>query len=101
MEYPKLKVELDNRYLIEEEKKMWLRIGMYVTTEPTTSSATGRSVLKLFDAVGNETEIGVTVGRNMRMSVLSWWQVEKVKSRASEPVDNDNTGLSSLETRNG
>lgn len=101
MKYPKLEEILATRALLEEEKKMWLRIGMYVCTERYQKlHASGEyniSVTDMYDSVGNKVAISDTMAKNLRISILAWWQVEKVIPRAREV---DPTGLSSLENRN-
>lgn len=103
MEYPTLEKKLKERALLFEEIKMWDRVGFYISTEfrrVMNSERTGYiSVLTIIDSAGNETEIDASIGRNIRLSVLRWWQVEQVKPRSSELIDN--TGLSSLENRSG
>lgn len=95
--FPKLEIELDARDLLEDEKKMWRRIGMYITNEPIWNSATIRWTVVLYDGVGNKCELPKDMGKHLRQQILRWWQVERVKPRASEPVDN--TGLAELENR--
>lgn len=95
MEYRNLKERLDLLPLLEDEKKMWLRIGFYI---PIESEAT---TVYAIDYTGRSETLSKVAARNMRVSIINWWQVEKIKPRSSEPSEPiDNTGLSSLENRN-
>ncbi len=100
MELPALKKELDKRMLLDEEKKMWLRLGFYITCEPKRILTSDRNnymmVVILFDGAGNEWDIGAQMGTNIRETVLRWWQIEKKFPRAQEI---DPTGLGALENR--
>lgn len=105
MELPKLKEVLDARQLLAEEKKMWLRVGLYITSEAIekvfykdNGTREWRKVVILFDGCGNETCISQVMGNNIRRTVLDWWQVEKTKPRLKE-AEYDPTGLSALENR--
>src|SRR5208337_2188501 len=101
MEFPELKKELDDRMLLNEEKKMWMRLGFYITTEAVEKLNPDKTrwikIVTLYDGAGNKWDIGAQMGANIRETVLMWWQVEKVKSRYQEV--NDPTGLGALENR--
>lgn len=105
MEYnmASLKKILDNEALLEEEKKMWLRIGIYVTSSTKTvadgySSANKNS---LYDSAGNLTYISTVMAKNIRLTIIEWWQVEKVKPHSQEKVELKQAGpLDELENRN-
>lgn len=97
MDYPKLKVILDDRLLLEEEIKMWLRVGMYITTEPKYIS--GAYFVKMYDGEGHSFDVNDYIGKNIRKAIMNWWQIERIKPRALEPVDN--TGLVDLEVQRG
>lgn len=89
---------MEGKFLLQEEIDMWLRIGIYITTDPLRDHNLIQHVI-LYDGMGNEAKIGVITGRNIRRSVLAWWQVERVKPRAKEPREADAFGLSELENR--
>lgn len=95
MEYPLLEKELKSRALLFEEIKMWLRLGFYISGE--TVRVGDSEAVVLMDSEGYQVKLNAAMGKRMRMAVLRWWEVEKVKPRAQEPLDN--TGLSELENR--
>lgn len=95
--YPGLEKVLNARALLDDEKKMWLRLGIYVTTEAVYNASVGYKCLILYDGMGNDSPLTECMGNNIRRQVINWWQVERIKPRASEPIDN--TGLAELENR--
>ncbi len=106
MTYPALKEVLDKRMLLEDEKKMWLRLGFYVANEERKIYNSNRSgytsVIAIIDGMGNVLDMEAIMARNIRQSILDWWQVERIAPRAKEPKEViDTTGLAELENRNG
>lgn len=104
MDYPELKKKLEDKRLVKEERDMWLSIGMYVATESSFNTALSKTVTQLLDGPGNECLINPAIAKNLRQSIISWWERDKAAVKKEKPVDNhsvtDETGLSNLENRN-
>lgn len=104
MKEDQLEGKLEEKLLLKDEMKMWLRVGFYISTEPhdvfigPRSQSPVTSCLDLIDRMGNVWSVPKIIGANLRSSVLEWWEVERITPRAQEL---DPTGLNELESRRG
>lgn len=78
-----LKIILDKELILEEEKQMWSRIGMYIYPHPTEAEYSVKKTV-IIDHTGTQQKIDSNAAKNMRAAVLDWWTSEKVRPRASE-----------------
>lgn len=80
----KLEEYLNKLPLLEEEKRMWYRLGFYISAAPTSIDKNGSPIHSWYDCAGNEKFVNANFSTNIRTTVLEWWQAERSKPRAKE-----------------
>lgn len=97
----KLESFLKDIPLVEDEKKMWIRVGFYIEAVPSQKDTLGYvTAHRVVSNTGVSSNLPSLVAKDMRLAVIDWWQSEKVKPRSLE-VPVDVSRLSELENRNG
>lgn len=97
----KLEIFLNSRSLLREEKKMWYRVGFYVYPDATVTDNYGTKKTQIVDATGNIGQLGIVMAQNLRVTILEWWQGEKIKPRREELKQDIEVGpYDELENRN-
>lgn len=95
--------------LLDEEKKMWMAIGFFVSTpNPSASSSYSSSsssgaYMYVYDNAGNKAQLTDAVANNLRKVVIEWWESGPTAERPSprETLKASLEPLDELEERRG
>jgi len=80
----KLEQFLNNLPILMDEKKMWYRLGFYIYPNPNAKSLQGEPKTQIVDALAQAQLLSPTSALNIRISIIDWWEGEKLKPRAAE-----------------
>lgn len=77
----KLEDLLNEQPILLDEKRMWFTLGFYIFSHPTTTDRDGYKQTVIVDACGNQHSLNAVSSKNIRMTILEWWEGEKKKGQ--------------------